>query len=218
MIGRIRRIFAACREVRQIPVGRQVCGTLLLLLFGIVSGVFAKFLDTTPANVLPRVLEVLDIRNVLGRFAVWELTALCIAVYSSRALRASLNVFVFFAGMLAGYYVYTAAAGEIVSVSYVMVWVGFTLLSLPLAALCWYAKGACGLSFALSAVILAFLFWSSFVYGIWYFAALSLPEALAFGCGAVVLRRKTLKMTALLLACGIALGLILGLLIPFSFG
>lgn len=113
MIGRICRIFAACREGRQIPVGRQVCGTLLLLLFGVASGVFAKFLDTTPANVLPRVLEVPDIRNVLSRFAVWALIALCIAVYSSRALRASLNVSVFFAGMLAGYYVYTAAAGEI---------------------------------------------------------------------------------------------------------
>ena len=139
MIGRICRIFAVCRERRQIPVGRQVCDTLLLLLFGVASGVFAKFLDTTPANVLPRVLEVPDIRNVLGRFAVWALIALCIAVYSSLALRASLNVSVFFAGMLAGYYVYTAAAGEIVSVSYVMVWVGFTLLSLPLAALSVFA-------------------------------------------------------------------------------
>lgn len=139
MIGRICRIFAVCRERRQIPVGRQVCDTLLLLLFGVASGVFAKFLDTTPTNVLPRVLEVPDIRNVLGRFAVWALIALCIAVYSSRALRASLNVSVFFAGMLAGYYVYTAAAGEIVSVSYVMVWVGFTLLSLPLAALSVFA-------------------------------------------------------------------------------
>lgn len=165
MIGRICRIFAASREERHLPVGRQVCDTLLLLLFGVASGVFSKFLDMTPANDLPRVLEVLDIGIVLGRFAVWALIALCIAVYSSRALRASLNVFVFFAGMLAGYYVYTAAAGENVSVSYVMVWVGFTLLSLPLAALRWYAKGTGILSFALSVVILGSCFGPRFSTG-----------------------------------------------------
>ena len=64
MIGRICRVFAACREGRQFSAGRQVCDTLLLLLFGAASGVFSKFLDTTPTNVLPRVP---DIGIVLGR-------------------------------------------------------------------------------------------------------------------------------------------------------
>ena len=56
---------------------------------------FFKFLDNTASNALPFIFEYLDVRNFLGRFAVWLLIALCIAIYSRSSLRASLNVFVF---------------------------------------------------------------------------------------------------------------------------
>ncbi len=50
---------------------------------------------------------VLDIGNFLGRFAIWILIALCISIYSNSAIRASINVFVFFVGMVASYYLYS---------------------------------------------------------------------------------------------------------------
>ena len=51
--------------------------------------------------------EALDVHNFLGRFVIWILIALCISLYSNSALRASVNVFVFFAGMVTSYYLYS---------------------------------------------------------------------------------------------------------------
>lgn len=84
----------------EIPVSRKIRNTILILCLGIVLGTFSKFLDNTASNALPFIFEYLDVRNFLGRFAVWLLIALCIAIYSRSSLRASLNVFVFFVGTL----------------------------------------------------------------------------------------------------------------------
>ena len=78
----------------EIPVSRKIRNTILILCLGIVLGTFSKFLDNTASNALPFIFEYLDVRNFLGRFAVWLLIALCIAIYSRSSLRASLNVFV----------------------------------------------------------------------------------------------------------------------------
>ena len=80
----------------EIPITRKIINTILILCFGIVLGTFAKFLDTTASNTLPFIFEYLDISNFLGRFAIWLLIALYIAIYSHSSIRASLNVLVFF--------------------------------------------------------------------------------------------------------------------------
>lgn len=90
----------------EIPVSRKIRNTILILCLGIVLGTFSKFLDNTASNALPFIFEYLDVRNFLGRFAVWLLIALCIAIYSRSSLRASLNVFVFFVGMVSSYYIF----------------------------------------------------------------------------------------------------------------
>ena len=66
----------------EIPVSRKIRNTILILCLGIVLGTFSKFLDNTASNALPFIFEYLDVRNFLGRFAVWLLIALCIAIYS----------------------------------------------------------------------------------------------------------------------------------------
>ena len=64
----------------EIPITRKIINTILILCFGIVLGTFAKFLDTTASNTLPFIFEYLDISNFLGRFAIWLLIALYIAI------------------------------------------------------------------------------------------------------------------------------------------
>ena len=92
-----------------IPLNKQVINTVLILLLGIALGTFSKFLDFRQAE-LPSVLMAidgaLDVHNFLGRFAIWVLIALCISIYSNSAIRASINVFAFFIGMVASYYLY----------------------------------------------------------------------------------------------------------------
>lgn len=65
----------------EIPVSRKIRNTIIILCLGIVLGTFSKFLDNTASNALPFIFEYLDVRNFLGRFAVWLLIALCIAIY-----------------------------------------------------------------------------------------------------------------------------------------
>ena len=89
---------------------RKIINTIAILLLGIALGTFSKFLDFRQAE-LPSVLMAidgaLDVHNFLGRFAIWVLIALCISIYSNSAIRASVNVFAFFAGMVVSYYLYS---------------------------------------------------------------------------------------------------------------
>lgn len=206
-----------CKE-KTISVSRQVVDTLAVILLGIALGTFSKFLDTTAVNELPIIFEYLDITNFLNRFAIWILIALCISIYSNSSIRAAINVFVFFTGMVTSYYLYSKFIAGFFPQSYAMIWFGFTAISPLLAFICWYAKGKSKLSFALSSMIIAVLFNMTFYYGMTYFGMRSILELIVFICGLVVLRRDTVKESIVMTAIGIILAFVLNLLIPFQFG
>ena len=129
----------------------KIINTIVVLFLGIALGTFSKYLDFRQAE-LPCVLmaidEAFDIHNFLGRFAIWVLIALCISIYSNSAIRASVNVFAFFVGMVASYYLYSNYIAGFFPRSYAMIWFGFTAVSPLLAFVCWYARGKSKLEFA----------------------------------------------------------------------
>ena len=200
---------------------RKLINTIALLFLGIALGSFSKYLDFRQAE-LPSVLmaidEAFDIHNFLGRFAIWVLIALCISIYSNSAIRASINVFVFFVGMVASYYLYSNYIAGFFTRSYAMIWFGFTAVSPLLAFVCWYAKGKSKLAFILSALILAVLFNMCFVYGVGYFSAWSVLEVIVFIIGFIVLRRDTLRSSAIMGTISIVFAFLLNIVIPFQFG
>ncbi|MBD5494375.1 MAG: hypothetical protein HDR12_08385 [Lachnospiraceae bacterium] len=206
-----------CDE-KPISVSRQVVDTFAIILLGIVLGTFSKFLDNTASNELPFIFEYLDIRNFLGRFAIWVLIAVCISIYSNSSIRAAINVFVFFTGMVTSYYLYSKFVAGFFPRSYAMIWFGFTAISPLLAFICWYAKGKSKLAFALSAIIIAFLFNMSFYYGMTYFGMRSILELIVFICGLAVLKRNTIKGSVIMTAIGVIVAFVLKLLYPFHFG
>ena len=146
---------------KPISNNRKIINTIAVLFLGIALGTFSKFLDFRQAE-LPSVLMAidgaLDVHNFLGRFAIWVLIALCISIYSNSAIRASINVFAFFIGMVASYYLYSNYVAGFFPRSYAMIWFGFTMISPFLAFVCWYAKGKSRPAFMLSVLILAVLF------------------------------------------------------------
>ena len=200
---------------------RKLINTIALLFFGIALGTFSKYLDFRQAE-LPSVLMaingVLDIGNFLGRFAIWVLIELCISIYINSAIRASINVFVFFVGMVASYYLYSNYIAGFFPRSYAIIWFGFTAVSPLLAFVCWYARGKSKLAFILSALILAVLFNMCFVYGVGYFSARSVLEVIVFIIGFIVLRRDTLKSSAIMGTISIVFAFLLNIVIPFQFG
>ena len=200
---------------------RKIINTIAVLFLGIALGTFSKFLDFRQVE-LPSVLMAidgaLDVHNFLGRFAIWVLLALCISIYSNSAIRAGINVLVFFIGMVASYYLYSNYAAGFFPRSYAMIWFGFTIISPFLAFVCWYAKGKSKSAFMLSILILAVLFNMTFVYGWGYFEALSVLELAVFLIGLTVLRRDTLRCSVLMGIMSIALAFLLNMVIPFRFG
>ena len=209
-----------CAE-NPISGNRKIINPIAAFFLGIALGIFSKFLDFRQAQ-LPGVLMAidgaLDIHNFLGRFAIWALIALCISVYSNSAIRASVNVFVFFLGMVTSYYLYSNYVAGFFPRSYAMIWFGFTMISPFLAFICWYAKGKSKLAWMLSALILAVLFNMTFVYGWGYFEARSILELAVFMIGVAVLRRDTLKGSVLMGSVSIILACLLNTVVPFHFG
>ena len=209
-----------CAE-NPISGNRKIINTIAAFFLGIALEIFSKFLDFRQAQ-LPGVLMAidgaLDIHNFLGRFAIWALIALCISVYSNSAIRASVNVFVFFLGMVTSYYLYSNYVAGFFPRSYAMIWFGFTMISPFLAFICWYAKGKSKLAWMLSALILAVLFNMTFVYGWGYFEARSILELAVFMIGVAVLRRDTLKGSVLMGSVSIILACLLNTVVPFHFG
>jgi len=87
-----------------------------------------------------------------------------------------------------------------------------------LAFVCWYAKGKSKLAFILSALILAVLFNMCFVYGFGYFSAWSVLEVIVFIIGFIVLKRDTLRSSAIMGTVSIVLAFLFNIIIPFQFG
>ena len=202
----------------EIPITRKIINTILILCFGIVLGTFAKFLDTTASNTLPFIFEYLDISNFLGRFAIWLLIALYIAIYSHSSIRASLNVLVFFIGMVSSYYLYSYFVAGFFPKNYAMIWLGFTAISPLLAFVCWYAKGKSKISFILSVIIIAILFNFTFIYGWIYFDVYSILEVIVFGGALIALNRNTFRETTYMILSAVVIAVILNMLVPFHFG
>lgn len=136
--------IAVREKEKSISIKRQVFATITILLVGSALGIFSKFLDFRQAE-LPSLLMaidgIFDVHNFLGRFAIWVLIALCISIYSNSSIRASVNVFAFFIGMVASYYLYSNYIAGFFPRNYAAIWFGFTAVSPVLAFVCWYAKG-----------------------------------------------------------------------------
>ena len=199
-------------------MSKKILHSIVVLFFGIVLGTVSKFLDTTPSNELPFIIERLDVRNFLGRFAIWILIAVCISIYSNSSIRAAVNVFTFFLGMVTSYYLYSKFIAGFFPRSYAMIWFGLTAISPLLAFVCWYAKGKSKSSLAISSLIIAVLFNITFSYGWIYFGIYSSLELIVFICGLIILRRSTIKETIVTTAIGIIAAMILNMILPFYWG
>ena len=203
---------------KQMPMSKKILHSIAVLFFGIVLGTVSKFLDTTPSNELPFIIERLDVRNFLGRFAIWILIAVCISIYSNSSIRAAVNVFTFFLGMVTNYYLYSKFIAGFFPRSYAMIWFGLTAISPLLAFVCWYAKGKSKISLAISSLIIAVLFNMTFSYGWIYFGIYSSLELIVFICGLIILRRSTIKETIVTTAIGVIAAMILNMILPFYWG
>lgn len=192
---------------RDIKLSTQIANSILILLLGIILGVFSKWLDNMGINDAiwwQHILGMLDLGNVFSEFAIWLLLAIAISVYSRTSLRACLNVFLFFAGMCISYHLYTIVFGGFNPQRYMMIWYGFTLLSPVLAFICWYGKGETKVSLILDILILAVMMSECFAIGIWYFDITHSVNVMIFASSVVILYNEP-RQTVISLLGAVAL-------------
>lgn len=194
-----------------------VAGALLL---GACLGTFSKYLDyrqTAVPGILQQIDASLDLHNFLGTFAPWIVIAVFLSIKSPSPFQASANVFAFFVGMVASYYLYSNYVAGFFPKSYAMIWVGFTLFSPILAFFCWYAKGIGWLAIVISAGILGFLINCTLAYGMWYVDLRSALHLVMLVLGILMLRRRSGTEALLVVGLAIPVAIIFDTLIPFYF-
>lgn len=180
------------RAPKQCSVKSAIISVAFVFAAGIVLGVIAKWLDNLALDSTiwwHRLIEKTDLGNFFSDLAVWLLIAVVTAVFSPSALRAALNVFIFFAGMCAAYHIYSAVFSGFNPLSYMMIWYGITLLSPILAALCWYAKGEGTVPVIIDTAIIAVFSLSCFAIGLFYISFKGVLYFLVFAGAVVVLYR-----------------------------
>ena len=191
-----------------------------IFLLGVFIGLFSKYLDYRQGE-LPGLLQLidstLDLHNFLGELSPWILIAVIISVYSHTPLRASVNVFSFFLGFVASYYVYSYYVAGFFPRGYALIWVAFTVASPFLAYLSWYAKGDGPVALILSGGILGVLISTTLSYGVFYIEIRSLINLLMLLIGIIVLR-KSVKETIAMLGIAVVVAIIIKAVIPYSIG
>lgn len=171
----------------------SIINTILIVLLGIILGVFSKWLDNLRIdNTIwwQNILGILDLRNVFSLVGIWMFIAVTISVFSKNPFRAALNVFLFFIGMTTSYHLYSICFCGFNPSQYMKIWYLITLTTPILSYVCWYAKGMGRVSIIISSFILCALFISSFSIGIWYFDIKSGIDLLIFIGTVLVLYTK----------------------------
>ncbi|NSL53185.1 hypothetical protein [Calidifontibacillus erzurumensis] len=148
---------------------KDIIFSTLIFVLGVILGTISKILDSTPSNLLPSFLEVLDLRNFFSRIGIWLFFGVLLSVYSKSPVRSAVNVFLFFAGMVASYYAYTIMIAGFFPKSYMMIWIMLTILSPIFAFICWYAKREGIFGNIISSIIIMFISRQAFAFGYWYF-------------------------------------------------
>ncbi|WP_306009700.1 hypothetical protein [Bacillus sp. MMSF_3328] len=195
---------------------RKIPGFVLSLVFGIFLGAIAKYLDTVSVDGHWGRYILSYSGDIFTRLGIWVLIGTILAAYSKTLLRAALNTFLFFSGMLISYYVYSAYLFGFFLTSYFLLWGSIAIVSPFLAMIVWIAKNDPRLAFVLPALPMGLLLSLALGIGLFY-VDVSYVEELMMYIVLCIIFYKTGKQMAIVVILSFVVAIIFGLYSPFQF-
>lgn len=189
----MREYLDKIRKPAKLDLKKCIVNSLLILILGIVLGILSKWLDNLVIdnNIWwHNIIETQDLNNFFSNIGIWLFIAISISVYSKSALRASINVFVFFLGMCASYHLYTILFSGFNPSEYMKIWYGLTIISPLLAYITWYSKSESKISIIINSIIMLIMVTVCFSIGMFYFDIKSILDTLVFIGTVLVLYKK----------------------------
>lgn len=159
------KLLESIREpITNRPLSRKIFNTLIIFMIGVIFGLGSKVLDLVDLSYIDSLFLYYDLGAFFSRISIWLLLALVISVVSKTPLRAGLNVFMFFVGMMLSYYGLLYIIKGAFPEKVIMFWSILALISPFLAVPCWYAKGKGILAISLSSIIVSVFFVLAFAF------------------------------------------------------
>ena len=82
-------------DFKKIIMKNKIINTFLIFLFGVILGIFSKWLDNLSIDDSvwwQHILGILNLHNVFSLLGIWLLIAITISVFSKTPRRAGINV------------------------------------------------------------------------------------------------------------------------------
>lgn len=170
---------------------------LAWLIGSVLFGIATKLLDSVPF-----------FGDVFTRMGIWVLIATAIAACSKTAIRAAVHTFLFFLGMLIGYYMYSAHLFGVYSTNDMKYWGAVAVFTPFLAVVVWYAKnGRCLASF-LPALPMGLMLSLSLGIGLFYLHVNYLEEFIMYIILCAIFYRNFKQLTMVIILSIMVTGVI----------
>lgn len=202
--------------VRMIKLKNKIPDIIICLVLGTSLGIISKYLDTIANDGSWWTITLCYFANLYTRLGIWILIATIIAAYSKTLIRAAINTFIFFIGMLISYYIYSAYIFGFFPARYFILWGSFALVSPLLAIIVWKAKNNVHLAFILPALPMGLLLNLSLGMGLFYVYLKHIEELIMYVSLCVVFYKNP-KQIALSVALSIIVALFVSQISPFHF-
>ena len=154
-----------------VSLASSIVSSILVVIFGIIVGAFSQTLEYFAANSSvwwQDIVKDLQLNVIFQKPPIWFMLGLLVAVSSSRPLKAAINEFVFFLGVIIGFNIVPIVFKSASAPGNLGTWILITVISVPLAMVFWYAKSNSWPSIIFDALIIgvlaAYCFDCGFVY------------------------------------------------------